>query len=128
VLINNAGVIRSERITTADGLETTFAVNHLAYFLLTNLLLDRLKARRPVQDRQRRFGGPQQRDHRLRRPPGREGVQGAKAYSQSKLANVLFTYELARRLEGTGVTANCCTPGWSGPTSGAGFLGPSGSW
>src|SRR5215212_5559360 len=111
VLINNAGVIRSKRITTADGLETTFAVNHLAPYLLTNLLLDVLKASAPsrivnVASGEQRNGTIDFDDLQ-----GEKGYKGAKAYSQSKLANVLFTYELARRLEGTGVSANCLHPG-----------------
>ena len=66
VLINNAGLFRSERITTADGLETTFAVNHLAYFLLTNLLLDVLKSSAPSRIVNVSSGDHEQRDHRLR--------------------------------------------------------------
>jgi retinol dehydrogenase-14 len=111
VLINNAGLFRSERITTADGLETTFAVNHLCCFLLTNLLLDVLETSVPsrivnVSSGEQRNGTIDFDDLQ-----GEEGYKGAKAYSQSKLANVLFTYELARRLEGTGVSANCLHPG-----------------
>jgi retinol dehydrogenase 14 len=111
VLINNAGLFRSERITTADGLETTFAVNHLAYFLLTNLLLDMLEASSPS-----RIVNVASGDHKsgaidLDDLQQEKGYKGAKAYSQSKLANVLFTYELSRRLEGTGVVANCLHPG-----------------
>jgi retinol dehydrogenase-14 len=111
VLINNAGLFRSERITTADGLETTFAVNHLGCFLLTNLLLDVLETSVPsrivnVSSGEQRNGTIDFDDLQ-----GEEGYKGAKAYSQSKLANVLFTYELARRLEGTGVSANCLHPG-----------------
>ena len=111
VLINNAGVIRSKRVTTADGIEMTFAVNHLAYFLLTNLLLDVLEASAPsriinVASGEQRNGTIDFDDLQ-----GKKRYKGAKAYSQSKLANVLFTYELARRLEGTGVTANCLHPG-----------------
>jgi NAD(P)-dependent dehydrogenase (short-subunit alcohol dehydrogenase family) len=111
VLVNNAGLFRSERITTADGLETTFAVNHLAPFLLTNLLLDVLKTSAPsrivnVSSGEQRNGTIDFDDLQ-----GEEGYKGAKAYSQSKLANVLFTYELARRLEGTGVAVNCLHPG-----------------
>src|SRR5215203_5258725 len=111
VLIINAGLFRGERITTADGLETTFAVNHLAYFLLTKLLLDVLKASAPsrivnVSSGEQRNGTIDFDDLQ-----GEKGYKGAKAYSQSKLANVLVTYELARRLEGTGVTANCLHPG-----------------
>jgi retinol dehydrogenase-14 len=123
VLINNAGVIRSERITTAAGLETTFAVNHLAYSLLTNLLLDRLKAGAPsrivnVASGEQRNGTIDFDDLQ-----GEKGYKGAKAYSQSKLATVLFTYELARRLEGTGVTANCLHPGVVGTNLGSGVSG-----
>jgi NAD(P)-dependent dehydrogenase (short-subunit alcohol dehydrogenase family) len=111
VLINNAGVIRSKRVMTADGLETTFAVNHLAHFLLTNLLLDVLKASAPsrivnVASGEQRNGTIDFDDLQ-----GEKQYKTAKAYGQSKLANVLFTYELARRLEGTGVTANCLHPG-----------------
>jgi NAD(P)-dependent dehydrogenase (short-subunit alcohol dehydrogenase family) len=111
VLINNAGVFLSKRLTTADGIETTFAVNHLAYFLLTNLLLDVLKASAPS-----RIVNIASADHSngtidFDDLQGEKGYKGAKAYSQSKLANVLLTYELARRLEGTGVTANCLHPG-----------------
>ena len=111
VLINNAGLFRSERITTADGLEMTFAVNHLAYFLLTKLLLDVLKA-----SASSRIVNVSSGDHNngaidFDDLQGEKGYKGAKAYSQSKLADVLVTYELARRLEGTGITANCLHPG-----------------
>src|SRR4028118_1273116 len=107
VLVNNAGVFRSERITTADGMEATFAVNHLAYSLLTDLLLDVLKASAPS-----RIVNVASADHSngaidFDDLQGEKGYRGAKAYSRSKLANVLFTYELARRLEGTGGPANC---------------------
>jgi len=111
VLVNNAGVIRSKRVTSADGIEMTFAVNHLAYFLLTNLLLDLLKASAPsrivnVSSAEQRNGTIDFDDLQAEK-----GYKTAKAYGQSKLANVLFTYELARRLEGTGVTVNCLHPG-----------------
>jgi NAD(P)-dependent dehydrogenase (short-subunit alcohol dehydrogenase family) len=123
VLINNAGVFRSKRITSADGIEMTFAVNHLAYFLLTNLLLDVLKASAPS-----RIVNVSSRDHSnatidFDDLQGEKGYKGAKAYSQSKLANVLFTYELTRRLEGTGVTANCLHPGVVGTNFGSGVSG-----
>ncbi len=115
VLINNAGTIFPARRMTEDGFETTFAVNHLAPFLLTHLLLDLLKASEParivnVASASHRFGILD--FERLR---GKKRwwrlLPGWRAYNQSKLANVLFTYELARRLEGTGVTANCLHPG-----------------
>src|SRR5918997_5893140 len=123
VLINNAGVFRSERITTADGIEETFAVNHLAYFLLTNLLLDTLEAGAPS-----RIVNVASADHSnatidFDDLQGEKGYTGAKAYSQSKLANVLFTHELARRLRGTGVTANCLHPGVVGTNLGSGVSG-----
>jgi NAD(P)-dependent dehydrogenase (short-subunit alcohol dehydrogenase family) len=123
VLINNAGVFRSKRITTTDGIEMTFAVNHLAYFMLTNLLLDVLKASAPS-----RIVNVASADHSngtidFDDLQGEKGYKGAKAYSQSKLANVLFTYELARRLEGTGVTANCLHPGVVGTNFGSGVSG-----
>jgi retinol dehydrogenase-14 len=111
VLINNAGLFRSERTTTADGIEMTFAVNHLAYFLLTNLLLGVLRTSAPS-----RIVNVSSGDHSngiidFDDLQGEKGYKGAKAYSQSKLANVLFTYELARRLDGSGITVNCLHPG-----------------
>jgi NAD(P)-dependent dehydrogenase (short-subunit alcohol dehydrogenase family) len=111
VLVNNAGVTVTRRALTEDGLETTFAVNHLGYFLLTNLLLDVLKASAPA-----RIVNVSSAAHSQGRV-NFEDLQGEKkwgalgSYSNSKLANILFTYELARRLEGTGVTANCLHPG-----------------
>jgi retinol dehydrogenase-14 len=111
VLINNAGVFRSERTTTPDGLETTFAVNHLAHFLLTDLLLDVLKASAPSRIVNVSSGDHSNGTIDFDDLQGEKGYKGAKAYSQSKLANVLFTYELARRLEGTGVSANGLHPG-----------------
>jgi NAD(P)-dependent dehydrogenase (short-subunit alcohol dehydrogenase family) len=123
VLINNAGVIRSERVTTVDGIEMTFAVNHLAYFLLTNLLLDVLKASAPsrivnVASGEQRNGTIDFDDLQ-----GEKEYKTAKAYGQSKLATVLFTYELARRLEGTGVSVNCLHPGVVGTNLGSGVSG-----
>lgn len=111
VLINNAGAINTARSTTVDGIETTFAVNHLAPFLLTTLLLDRLKQSAPsrvvtVSSRAHARTGIDFDDIEAKR-----SYRGVKVYSQSKLCNVLFTYELARRLAGTGVTANALHPG-----------------
>ena len=111
VLVNNAGLISGRRAESADGYELTFAVNHLAPFLLTTLLLDRIVASAPA-----RIVTVSSRAH-LRSAIDfddldlRHGYQAMEAYSRSKLANVLFTRELARRLEGTGVTANCLHPG-----------------
>lgn len=111
VLVNNAGIYAAKRILTVDGLELTFAVNHLAYFLLTNLVLDLLKVSAPA-----RIINVASEAHRSGRInfddlQGEKKHSGFRAYSQSKLANVLFTYELARRLDGTGVVANCVHPG-----------------
>ena len=111
VLVNNAGVSLSARSVTPDGLETTFAVNHLAPFLLTNLLLDVL--RRSAPSRVITVTSTAFRQARIRFDDlqGERRFRGIRAYNQSKLANVLFTLELARRLEGSGVTANCVHPG-----------------
>jgi NAD(P)-dependent dehydrogenase (short-subunit alcohol dehydrogenase family) len=118
VLINNAGLLNLQRRTTADGIEETFALNHLAPFLLTNLLLDRLLASAParivnVASAAHTFGRIDFAN--LQGTSGETaGYNGMRAYATSKLENVLFTYELARRLKGmgtTGVTANCVHPG-----------------
>jgi retinol dehydrogenase 14 len=111
VLVNNAGGYWATRHTTVDGLELTFAVNHLAYFLLTNLLVDLLRASAParvvnVTSGAQAMGGIHLEDLQFERR-----YRGQATYNQSKLANVLFTYELARRLEGSGVTVNCVHPG-----------------
>jgi NAD(P)-dependent dehydrogenase (short-subunit alcohol dehydrogenase family) len=111
VLVNNAGVITRERTVTGDGIETQLAVNHLAPFLLTHLLVDLLRATSParivtVASQVEASGTIDFEDI-----GGERHYDPIAAYSQSKLANVLFTYELARRLEGSGVTANCLHPG-----------------
>jgi retinol dehydrogenase 14 len=111
VLINNVGGFWATRHVTADGLEHTFAVNHLAAYLLTNLLLDRLKASAParvvtVASNAQSLGKIDFEDLQ-----GERTYSGQTAYNQSKLADVMFTYELARRLEGTGVTATVLHPG-----------------
>jgi NAD(P)-dependent dehydrogenase (short-subunit alcohol dehydrogenase family) len=129
VLLNNAGVARPFRSRTADGFETTFQVNYLSAFLLTNLLLPVLKRSAPSRivnvSSVAHYGGDIDFDD-LQMERG-YGVM--RAYSRSKLALVLFTHELARRLSGTEVTANCLHPGsvatdiwgeWLGP---AAFLG-----
>lgn len=112
VLVNNAGAFFSEYGETEDGIERQFAINHLASFLLTNLLLDRLKANAParvvVVASRAHYRGKMNFDD----PGFKKNYDGfRRAYGQSKLANVLFTKELARKLEGTGVTANCLHPG-----------------
>jgi NAD(P)-dependent dehydrogenase (short-subunit alcohol dehydrogenase family) len=111
VLVNNAGIIQSKRTETPDGLELTLAVNHLAPFLLTNLLLDLLKESAPsriitVSSEARRGAQIDFEDLQSERR-----YRAFKVYGMTKLANILFTYELAERLEGTGVVANCLHPG-----------------
>lgn len=111
VLLNNHGGIFGSRVVTKDGLELTFAVNHLGYFLLTNLLLDCLKVGAPariinVSSAAHTRGSLNFDDLQLEK-----GYNEAVAYANSKLANILFTDELARRLAGTGVTANAVHPG-----------------
>jgi retinol dehydrogenase-14 len=111
VLINNVGGYWNTRHVTSDGLEQTFAVNHLAPFLLTNLLLDRLS--QSASARVVTVSSNAQAQGRIDFDDlqGTSSYSGAQAYSQSKLANLLFTYELARRLQGTPVTANALHPG-----------------
>jgi retinol dehydrogenase-14 len=111
VLVNNVGGYWNTRHLTEDGLERTFALNHLAPFLLTSLLIDRLKDSAPA-----RVVTVASNAHKLGRIDfddlqGERAYSGARAYNQSKLANILFSYELARRLEGSSVTANALHPG-----------------
>jgi NAD(P)-dependent dehydrogenase (short-subunit alcohol dehydrogenase family) len=119
VLLNNVGGFWAHRHVTADGLERTFALNHLAPFLLTNLLLERLQASAParvvtVSSRAQSMGTIDFDDLM-----GERKYSGQDAYNDSKLANVMFTYELARRLEGTGVTATTLHPGVTNTAFGA---------
>ena len=111
VLINNAGLFTRRRQLTVDGLEQQFAVNHLAYFLFTNLLLDCLRAGAPSRIINVSSGAHSGSQLDLADLQGERSYDGNRAYSQSKLANILFTYELAGRLRGAGVTANCLHPG-----------------
>jgi len=111
VLVNNAGGFWAHRHLTADGLEYTFALNHLAPFLLTSLLLDRLTASAPARIVTVSSGAHARGRIDFGDLQGERDYSGQRAYSQSKLANVMFTYELARRLDGTGVTATVCHPG-----------------
>lgn len=113
VLVNNVGAWYTKRQQTADGIEMTFALNHLSPFLLTNLLLDSLKAGAPS-----RIVNVSSYGHAKIKKMNFDDLQcqteygnGIRAYRQSKLANILFTYELARRLEGTRVTVNAVNPG-----------------
>jgi NAD(P)-dependent dehydrogenase (short-subunit alcohol dehydrogenase family) len=124
VLVNNAGGIFAKREVTVDGFERTWATNHLAYFVLTQELLEPLKASRPARivnvasiahlDAVLDFGDLQ----------GEKNYGAMRAYSLSKLANIMFTYALARRMQGTGVTANCLHPGLVGTNFGQ----QGGSW
>jgi NAD(P)-dependent dehydrogenase (short-subunit alcohol dehydrogenase family) len=111
VLLNNVGGYWASRHVTADGLERTFAVNHLAPFLLTNLLLDRLLSSAPARVVTVSSGAQAMGRINFESLNGEHGYNGQRAYNQSKLANVMFTFELARRLEGTGVTATVLHPG-----------------
>lgn len=112
VLVNNAGGVFSKRETTVDGLEMTFALDHLAYFLLTALLLPVLERSAPARIINVSSGAQGMGKIDFDDLQGAKRYRGWRAYSQAKLANVLFTYELARRLQGTGVTANCLHPGF----------------
>ena len=150
VLVNNAGALFARRQESADGIEMTLALNHLAYFLLTNLLLDRLKASAPARvvnvssHAHEMVAGFDFDDPQGRKNAGRFWGYGQSRlgglaftlfapmrhpallqYARSKLANLLFTYELARRLEGTGVTVNSLHPGFvaSSFMAGNGALG-----
>ncbi|MFA5815095.1 MAG: SDR family oxidoreductase [Bacteroidales bacterium] len=112
VLINNAGIFTDPRMETADGFEYQIGVNHLGHFLLTQLLLDLLKRSSPARiinvSSGAHFGGKIDfNDLHLQHK-----YSAWKSYAQSKLANVLFTYELAHRLSGTGITVNCLHPGF----------------
>ena len=112
VLVNNAGAFFARRQLSRDGLEMTFALNHLAYFLLTNLLLNPLKAADSA-----RIVNVSSEAHRRARLDfsdlqGQYRYTGWRAYARSKLANILFTYELVRRLEGTSILANALHPGF----------------
>ncbi len=112
ILVNNAGTAVGKRTLSPDGIEVTFAVNHLAYFLLTNLLLYRLKSSAPA-----RVINVSSEAHRrvqldFDNLQGEKSFAGFKAYSITKLCNVLFTYELSSKLQGTGITANAMHPGF----------------
>jgi NAD(P)-dependent dehydrogenase (short-subunit alcohol dehydrogenase family) len=111
VLVNNVGGFWAHRHTTVDGLEHTFALNHLAPFLLTSLLLERLTDSAPARIVTVSSGAQSMGKIDFDDLMGEQDYSGQRAYNQSKLANVMFTYELARRLEGTGVTATALHPG-----------------
>jgi len=111
VLINNAGAIFSNRRVTPEGLELTFALNHMAYFVLTEALRERLIATAPARVVSTSSIAHERASLDFGDLQSARGYGGLKVYSRSKLANILFTRELARRLAGTGVTANCLHPG-----------------
>ena len=130
VLVNNAGLMLTERRETADGFETTFGVNHLGPFLLTMLLLDRVRESAPA-----RIVNVSSTAHQSARNgldfddlQSTKGYAGMAVYGRSKLANIYFTTELARRLSGTGVTVNSLHPGtirsgFGGDGDAGGFFG-----
>lgn len=111
VLINNAGAAFARRELTADGIERTFAINHLAPFLLTHLVLDLVRAAPAGRIVNLTAGIPVSRSSFLDNLQGEKHYGQFSAYRSSKIGNILFTYELARRLRGTGITVNCVHPG-----------------
>jgi len=119
VLINNAGSMFASRHETGDGLEKTFALNHMAYFVVTNLLLDRLNAAEPARIVSTASAAHLGEKLDFEDLQSRHGYSARRAYGRSKLANILFTRELARHLGGTGVTANCLHPGFVATRFGA---------
>jgi retinol dehydrogenase-14 len=124
VLVNNVGGFWRTRRVTADDLEHTFAVNHLAGFLLTDLLLDRLTASAPSRVVTVSSGAHANGRLHFDDLQSEHDYSAGRAYEQSKLANVMFTYELARRLAGTGVTATAVNPGMVSTAFAAGELSP----
>ena len=114
VLINNAGAIFLKRKLSADGIEMTFALNHISYFLLTNLLLDMLKASSPARIINVSSVAHEMNPLNFDDLQSEKAYRGFQAYGKSKLANLLFTYELDRRLKGSGITVNALHPGFVG--------------
>lgn len=110
ILINNAGALFNTRIETADGLEKTFALNHMSYFVVTNMVLPKLQAGARIISTA--SGAHRRAQLNFKDLQTRRGYSGFSVYAKSKLCNVLFTRELARRISGTGVTANCLHPGF----------------
>jgi NAD(P)-dependent dehydrogenase (short-subunit alcohol dehydrogenase family) len=112
VLVNNAGAVFKRRLESVDGIEMTWALNHMSYFLLTNLLLGALRAAAPSRIVNVASDAHSGARINFDDPQLKRGYDAWRAYGQSKLANILFTVELARRLDGTGVTANVLHPGF----------------
>jgi len=110
VLINNAGALFNYRRETVDGLERTFALNHMSYFVVTNILLPKLKPGARIVSTA--SGAHRRAQLDFTDLQSRHGYRGFPVYAKSKLCNILFTRELAKRLEGTGITANCLHPGF----------------
>lgn len=113
VLLNNAAIVPRKRTLTVDGLEMQFAVNHIAYFLLTHLLLDTLKASAPARIINTSSGIHKRGPLNLEDLQAAKGYKAFRQYGHTKLMNLYFTYELARRLKGTGVTVNAFTPSFN---------------
>ena len=112
MLLNNAGAMFWKRSESADGIEKTFALNHLSYFVLTNLLLPLLRNSAPARIVNVASDAHKGAVINFDDIQFKEKYSGWKAYQQSKLANIMFTYELARRIQGSGVTANALHPGF----------------
>jgi NAD(P)-dependent dehydrogenase (short-subunit alcohol dehydrogenase family) len=110
VLINNAGALFNTRQETADGLEKSFALNHMSYFVITNLLLPKLKGGARIVSTS--SGAHRRAKLDFADLQSSQGYSGFAVYSKSKLCNILFTRELARRIAGSGITANCLHPGF----------------
>ena len=123
VLINNAGANFSKRLLSEDGFEMTFALNHMGYFLLTNLLLDQLKASRSARIVIVSSAAHEQGNVNFEDLQSERGYDRIRAYAQSKLANLLFAYALARRLDGTHISANALHPALWRQTSAAIIVG-----
>jgi len=123
ILVNNAGAIFDKRFETADGLEITFALNHLSYFLLTDLLLDTIKVSAPSRIINVSSDAHKGAKINFDDIQGKKKYGAMRAYGQSKLANILFTYELARKLEGSGVTSNALHPGFVASSFGSNMRG-----
>lgn len=118
VLVNNAAIVPAKRTLTGDGLEKQFAVNHLGYFLLTGLLLDTIKASSPARIVSVSSGMHRQAGVDFANLQAEKGYGPMEQYALTKLLNLLFAFELARRLEGSGVTSNALTPGFTATSIG----------
>ncbi len=123
LLVNNAGAIFPELKLTEDGLENTFALNHFSYFIITGLLLDLLKMSEKSRIVNVSSGAHKASDIHFENIRGEIDYKSFSVYGQTKLANILFTYELAKKLEGTNVTVNCLHPGVVRTGFGANYKG-----